>query len=225
MFWRLAWFVILGALPGIFIGAWIRVVYLPDPVHFKLFAGSLLMYIGARLAKDAVRSGRQAAASEAARYSDTKVCRAVTMDRFSLWCTSYMFEGRMQRFSAAGVIALCLPVGIAGGAYGIGGGAIIAPFLVAVFGIPVRVVAGAALMATFITSVAGVAFYQILAEFYPQEAVTPDYLLGMLFGIGGLFGMYSGARIQKHVPARTIKLILSGCVLFVAVHYIAGFFF
>jgi hypothetical protein len=36
--------VIIGTLPGVFAGAWIRIVYLPDPRNFKLFAGIVLFY-------------------------------------------------------------------------------------------------------------------------------------------------------------------------------------
>lgn len=43
-------------------------------------------------------------------------------------------------------MVLCFIVGIVGGIYGIGGGAIVAPFLVTFFGLPVYTVAGATLM-------------------------------------------------------------------------------
>ena len=111
-----------------------------------------------------------------------------------------------------------------GGTYGIGGGAIIAPFFVAVFGLPVYTVAGAALMGTFITSVAGVGFYMLIAPWYPQQAVSPDWLLGILFGLGGMAGMYLGARTQKFVPAKLIKILLSVILLYLALTYIIGYF-
>ncbi|RLB84545.1 MAG: sulfite exporter TauE/SafE family protein, partial [Deltaproteobacteria bacterium] len=59
---------------------------------------------------------------------------------------------------------------------------------------------------------------------YPQVAVSPDWMLGALFGSGGFLGMYLGARVQKHVQAVYIKGILTFCILFVAIKYIAGFF-
>jgi len=110
-----------------------------------------------------------------------------------------------------------------GGIYGIGGGAIIAPFFVAFFHLPVYAVAGAALMGTFVTSIAGVIIYQVLAPIYPDMSVAPDWYLGILFGIGGFCGMYLGARCQKYVPAHIIKLILCFSVLFVAGKYIIDF--
>jgi hypothetical protein len=117
-----------------------------------------------------------------------------------------------------------LIVGIIGGVYGIGGGAIIAPFFVTFFGLPVYTVAGAALMGTFVTSVAGVAFYQAIAPFHPEMSVAPDWALGILFGIGGMAGMYLGARCQKFVPTRAIKWMLAGIIVFTALKYIFTFF-
>jgi uncharacterized protein len=39
MAWPLAWITILGTLPGVFIGATIRINSLPVPKHFKVFMG------------------------------------------------------------------------------------------------------------------------------------------------------------------------------------------
>src|SRR4030043_1229520 len=49
MAWPLTWVVIAGTLPGVFIGYYIRVFYLPDPRPFKLFVGCVPLYIGVRL--------------------------------------------------------------------------------------------------------------------------------------------------------------------------------
>src|SRR5512135_509478 len=52
MAWPLTWVVIAGTLPGVFIGYYLRVRYLPDPKTFKLFVGCVLLYIGVRLVKE-----------------------------------------------------------------------------------------------------------------------------------------------------------------------------
>src|SRR4030066_2482106 len=49
MAWPLTWVVIIGTLPGVFIGYYLRVLYLPDPRAFNLFVGCVLLYIGVRL--------------------------------------------------------------------------------------------------------------------------------------------------------------------------------
>lgn len=52
MVWPLTWIVIAGTLPGVFIGALVRVAWLPDPRHFKLFAVCVLLYIGAKMIRE-----------------------------------------------------------------------------------------------------------------------------------------------------------------------------
>jgi uncharacterized membrane protein YfcA len=49
MVWPLTWIVVIGTLPGVLIGAFVRILYLPDPMSFKFFAGFVLLYIGMRL--------------------------------------------------------------------------------------------------------------------------------------------------------------------------------
>lgn len=225
MVWPLTWAVIIGTLPGVFIGAWVRVAYLPDPKNFKLFAGMVLLYIGARLAWDTLMGKGGAALAKKGQTSGVGAQSCVTGTRFSLSCVEYTFAGETYSFSPMWVFVMTFIVGIIGGVYGIGGGSIVAPFFVAIFKMPVYTIAGAALMGTFMTSVAGVVFYQFLGVFMEtQMAVAPDWALGALFGVGGIGGMYLGARCQKYVPVRMIKAILSACILFVAIYYVAGFF-
>jgi uncharacterized protein len=120
------------------------------------------------------------------------------------------------------VFVLSLVVGVIGGIYSIGGGSIIAPVLVTVFGLPVYTVAGATLIGTFVTSVAGVAFYELLdaTGFGAGMSIAPDWLLGLTLGVGGLAGTYAGARLQRHVPERLIRGVLGALVTLLALRYI-----
>ena len=221
MLWPLTWAVIIGTLPGVFIGAWIRIKYLPDPKNFKLFVGLVLCYIGFRLLMDVIKNrGRKKVPIRKQSLDERHTLRLVES---TLRQVKFDYDGETHRFSPPMVYSICFLVGIIGGIYGIGGGSIVAPFFVAIIGLPVYTVAGAALMGTFITSVGGVAFYQYLSNIYTDMAVAPDWALGLLFGFGGLWGMYLGARTQKFVPARVIKSILCACVLFVALRYITEF--
>jgi len=222
MLWPLTMAVIIGTLPGVFLGAWIRIEYLPDPKNFKFFAAFVLLYIGWRLTIDAIKNKNKAKPSGKLFSPMGRHPIRVTTSSFNR--VEFEFNEQSYGFSPAAVYFLCFIVGIVGGIYGIGGGAIISPFFVAIVGLPVYCVAGAALMGTFVTSVAGVSFYHLLAHFYPGVNVAPDWPLGILFGLGGILGMYLGARTQKYVPAGIIKGILSGCILFVAGKYIIGFF-
>lgn len=242
MVWPLTWIVIAGTLPGVFIGALIRVAWLPDPRHFKLFAACVLLYIGTKMVRELLdrNSGQGAKADSEKRFQETarrhrsktretkaaeeKNLQPVKVTHFNLKRLGYTFYDESFDVSFWGIFSLSFLVGIVGGIYGIGGGSIIAPFFVTFFGLPVYTVAGAALMGTFVTSVAGVAFYQAIAPFYPGMSVAPDWILGILFGAGGMAGMYLGARSQKFVPATKIKWMLAAIIVFTALRYVANFF-
>jgi len=201
-------------------GAVIRVKYLPDPVMFKRFAAVVLLYIGFRLLRDICK---KKSSSPIKTGQDNNMTGTVSETSFSLQSLCYTYEGREYRVSTPAIMTLSLTVGVIGGVYGIGGGAIIAPFFVSFFGLPVYTVAGAALMGTMITSFAGVAFFQAMAPYVPDMAVAPDWRLGLLFGLGGFAGMYCGARMQRFVPARLIKTILTFCILYTGLHYLGLF--
>ena len=235
MVWPLTWIVILGTLPGVFIGAIIRVSYLPDPRNFKLFAGFVLLYIGVRMVRSLLGSSDASAAEtrfqELVRAHRQKKVEgqtdlpAIRVTSFTLQRLSYEFYGEQFSVHSPGIFLMSFVVGIFGGIYGIGGGAIIAPIFVSVFNLPIYTIAGAALMGTCVTSCAGVAFFHFLSYFYTDVSVAPDWALGLLFGLGGMFGMYLGARLQKYIPAKVIKWLLGIIVLFVAGKYVIGFFF
>jgi uncharacterized membrane protein YfcA len=242
MAWPLTWVVIIGTLPGVFIGYYLRVLYLPDPRAFKLFVGCVLLYIGVRLiyeltGKASAGKSKMKALEDKFRER-TKQIKEQQKSRVasglppeavvktisaSFTRIEYEFWGERFSYSTIAMFFLAFFVGVIGGTYGIGGGAIIAPFCVAVFHLPVYTIAGAALMGTLITSVAGVVFYSIIPA-KAGMATSPDWLLGFLFGAGGFVGIYLGARFQKFVPQKAIKLMLGVIIVFLAVRYISQYF-
>lgn len=227
MVWPLTLIVIIGTLPGVLLGAFIRVVYLPDSRNFKLFAALVLLYIGVKMVLDLMKKKANNKSEEhfLKLVSNHKGdISSVTDVRLTVKRLSYRFYGEQSNVTTLGILSLSFIVGIVGGVYGIGGGSIIAPFFVTIFGLPVYTVAGAALMGTFVTSVAGVIFYQAIAPLYPSLSVAPDWMLGVMFGIGGTVGMYLGARCQKYVPSKAIKWMLCGIILFTALKYMVAFF-
>jgi len=214
--WPLAWLIVVATLPGMALGAVIRVTWLPDPGNFKIFAGAVLLYIASRLATTIFKRTKAAKTQSAADFTVDGV-------KWGPSVLTFRFQGESHRASVPAIFGLCLGVGVIGGTYGIGGGAIVAPFLVAVIGLPVFTIAGATLFSTFVTSIAGVLIYWALplVGLSHGEAVTPDFLLGGLCGLGGAPGMFLSASLQRYLPARLIKAILVLLLLTVAVRYLS----
>jgi uncharacterized protein len=116
------------------------------------------------------------------------------------------------------LVPLAVAVGCVGGIYGIGGGSILAPILIAA-GQPPREVAPAALASTFVTSVAGVATFLILS-LHHHGSVAPDWPTGIALGIGGLAGAYTGARIQRHLPDVLSRRVMGVLVIAIGARYL-----
>lgn len=246
MAWPLTWVMVAGTLPGVFLGSWVRIQYLPDPGAFKLFVGTVLLYLGVRILLEFTGGSKDHKARNKAlekkfkertdqirNETSRKIAAGIPVEAviktksFSLKKIEYEFWGETYSFGTMTIFILALAVGLVGGIYGIGGGAIIAPFCVSILSLPVYTVAGAALAGTFITSIAGVAFYSILAV-TPVGAtanVSPDWALGALFGMGGLLGTYTGAYFQKYLKEGIVKGIMAALIIFLALRYITQFFF
>jgi uncharacterized membrane protein YfcA len=113
---------------------------------------------------------------------------------------------------------LALVVGCAGGIYGIGGGSLLAPILLAA-GFSAYEVAPATLAATFLTSIAGIGTYEIL-QLSHGGTIAPEWALGLWLGAGGFTGSYLGARLQSRIPEASIRRLLGLIACLVAVRYL-----
>jgi uncharacterized protein len=80
-------------------------------------------------------------------------------------------------------------------------------------------VAPATLASTFVTSVAGVVTFAILAA-HEHGSVAPDWTTGVALGVGGLAGGYCGARIQARLPETAIRRIVGVLVVAIGVRYL-----
>ncbi len=211
MLWPIAVVVAAGTMPGVILGGWIRTHHLAEQSAFKTFAACLLILIGLGLLRGAVLTPK-----DLIHEGDWKI----RILEFSRRYVRFRFLSGSYRCGTIGLVLLAFLTGALGGIYGIGGGAIMAPLLVIVWRLPVHAFAGATLAGTFATSLAGVAYYQWLS---PRSAeASPDWILGLLFGAGGLAGMYTGARMQRRVPVRWLKALLGVVLLAVASLYLSA---
>lgn len=219
MSWSLLAVLVVGTLPGVFVGYVVRIRLMPDPTVFKPFVGAVLAYLAFRVFQgvwqdfQARRRGETPPGGEAPGRIRAS---HVTLREITTEVGEHTYRCRV-----APVFFLSLVVGVVGGAYGIGGGAVMAPFCIAVLRLPPFVVAGATLLSTWVTSLVGALIYAFV-PLAGSAASSPDWLLGALYGVGGMLGVYVGARIQGWVPATVVKVVLGLALLFVAGRYLLG---
>jgi len=175
---------VVGTLPGVVLGAVLRVELLPGPGAFYLVIAAVLAPLGLWLA-----TARRPSA--ATRSWDAR-------------------DGR--------ITALAFAVGTVGGIYGIGGGSLLGPILVAL-GFSIYEVAPAALASTFVTSIAGVLTYGLISLDH-SGSIAPAWIVGIAMGLGGLGGGYLGAGLQSRLPEMLLRRALGVLALALAVRYL-----
>lgn len=133
-----------------------------------------------------------------------------------------LFGRRRPREGAHGLLpwqlaAMAFAASVVGAIYGVGGGVLTAPTLVAL-GVAVTRFAPATILVTLICSIAGITAFSLLAT--PEFPSTPDVALGLAIGVGGVFGSWVGAglttRLDELLLARVVgvlTLALAGRVL------------
>lgn len=177
---------IAGTVPGVVLGAVIRVFAVPGAREFRLIVATVLLPLGLWLCWRNVRPEQHRQRPEP---------------------------------SAILVMTLGLIAGVIGGIYGIGGGSILGPVL-AGLGLPMAAIAPAALASTFLTSIAGAATYALLSLTTTGD-ISPQWLLGITCGLGGLLGSYLGARLQPRLPEVLLRRVLGVLAIGLALTYIA----
>ncbi len=210
--WTLFFTILVGSVPGVFIGYYVRIRYLPDPAHFKIFVGIILGLLGIKT----LQSGLSKQKKDMSKRNHHV---AILKEKIGFFKSNIYLRDTQYEFSTLLLGILSFFVGIAGASYGIGGGAILAPFCVSVLELPVYIVSGAALFSTWINSIIAAIVYAGFSYKTGTNAY-PDWQLGSLFGLGGIVGIYIGSSIQKWVPEKIIRLILGIVLIFISARYI-----
>jgi uncharacterized membrane protein YfcA len=94
------------------------------------------------------------------------------------------------------LVAIGLGAGVFSALFGVGGGIIVVPLLVAVAGFAPRVAAGTSLAAIGITAAAGSVAYGIHGDLKPGAAA--------IVGLPAVAGALAGAALQQRLATRTL---------------------
>src|ERR687887_2911931 len=96
------------------------------------------------------------------------------------------------------LLAIGLAAGFFSALFGVGGGIIVVPLLVAVVGLSPRPATGTSLAALAITAAAGTIAYALHGDVKPGAAA--------IIGIPAAFGAVAGIALQQRLATRTLTL-------------------
>ncbi len=232
MAWDLGLVAGLGAILGSLIGAYLRIYYVYEPELFKAIVGSVMIFLGLRLFYETTEKAliKKRKQKEIMRKFSERVKKMKKkggvfvsgLDREAYYKTikigfkeiKFVFWGEEFKYNPITLLIVGTMIGILGAMIGVGGAFLLAPYLTSIVGLPIYVVAGATLLYTYITSVSGVIFYSVIKNTHP------DWLLGLLFGIGAMLGGYTSARLQKFMPEKILKYILGSILIIWGIRYV-----
>lgn len=209
LMWSLGVILMLGSLPGVFAGTVLRATWLKDPGSFKIFVALVLSVLALNLMRGLwSQDSMTSQAEKNFQKNSGKISSDLDVVRQGA-NLSFQFGGERFAIHIPQLTLISLLVGLAGGIYGIGGAAIIAPLLISWFRLPIYAASGASMLAGWVTSIFGLLSYNLFWPFVSGlPAISPDLQLGLLFGLGGMLGIYIGSTLQRHLPPRPLKILM-----------------
>ncbi|RDW20942.1 sulfite exporter TauE/SafE family protein [Oceanobacillus chungangensis] len=184
---------LIGSIPGGIIGSWLNQFINADV--FLLYFGflmvviSLLMFIKRdrfKMEQDPEKRG---------------------MRSFSLQGITYHY--RVPVFSA---VILSLSVGILSGLFGIGGGSIIVPAMILLFGVPAHVATATSMFMIFFVSISGSITHLTLGNILCGYAI--------FFIPGAWIGGRAGAWLNQRLPSKILVWILRVLLIIIGIRMI-----
>lgn len=128
-------------------------------------------------------------------------------------------EGKLRWTSRCALLLMLvgLATGVLSGLFGVGGGFVIVPALVAFTGMGMRRAIGTSLLAITLVSTSGVVAHILGGRTFPWE-------LTMLFTVGGIAGVSLGQLVAQHLSGPMLQKTFSVAILLVAAFVISKTF-
>jgi len=119
----------------------------------------------------------------------------------------------IENVELAKMLGLGLAAGVLSGLFGIGGGLVIVPALVVLFGFPIKIAVGTSLFALLLpTGLLGVLEYWRTGNLRPTAGIS--------IAMGLFFGAYVGACFASTVSQTAVKRLYAIFLLVVAVYFL-----
>ena len=107
-----------------------------------------------------------------------------------------------------------LVAGVFSTVFGVGGGLVVVPLLVALAAFPMHAATATSLGAILLTATAGAALYAVRGDVRPAYAA--------LVGIPAVVGALAGTHLQQRVSGRSLTLAFAGLLAVIGIWLIAG---
>ncbi len=121
---------------------------------------------------------------------------------------------RLDQVPAARLALIGLVAGVFSTLFGVGGGIVIVPLLVALVAFPIHAATATSLGAILVTATAGVTFYALRGDVHPWYAA--------LVGIPAVAGAVIGTHVQQRLTGGRLTLGFAALLAAVAVWLIVG---
>ncbi|MFD2045143.1 sulfite exporter TauE/SafE family protein [Ornithinibacillus salinisoli] len=188
------WFLI-GSIPGGVIGSWLN--QFVETEVFLLYFGVLMILI------TALFSLKRRQPSSNLPMKNNKVVRTFYLDGVTHNYAISMWQA----------IVLSLIVGTLSGLFGIGGGSIMVPAMILLFGIPAHIATATSMFIIFFTSIIGASTHIMLGH------IAWEYLF--FFIPGAWIGGRLGAKTNQILRAETLERILRVLLIIIGLRMIA----
>lgn len=107
------------------------------------------------------------------------------------------------------LVAIGLAAGFFGALFGVGGGIVMVPLLVALLAFPMRPASATSLAAIGLIALEGVVFYGIHGDLKPVDAIV--------LGVPAAGGALLGATVQQRLANRTLSFAFAALLVGVAI--------
>ncbi|VAW71587.1 hypothetical protein MNBD_GAMMA13-867 [hydrothermal vent metagenome] len=212
----------VGGIFGALVGSSLSVSYLADLEIFKPVFGAFVLLIALQLAWHLLHSGKRgvtasdrAAAAFEALVLSGKDSASIGVRHQHRSIRRIVFEFGGEQFSFSPWLPFVTGAGIAvlASAFGVGGGFLLVPFMTAIMGLPMFIVAATAALAVAISSLASVANYVRLGV----ELDLP--LVGFLLA-GTVAGAWLGPVLSRYLHETWLKSILIVVLTAIGLRYL-----
>lgn len=237
----LALWLCIGAVLGSPIGPFIRVHFLSDPLPFKAVIGTALLLMAAHLWVQVTpwylrRTARQRAFKEKFDIMMEECVKAgrapcglpadfkiVTLER-SLKRVRIGYWDEEQSLSVPVMLLTGFAVGVVSSALGVGGGFLLVPIMVTLFGLPLYVLVAATIPYVITLSLTGLISYTVTLPLLTGASAPPDWSFGLFVASGAIFGAWLASKTQKFIPERYLKPMLGAVTGIVGTLYALNYF-